>query len=76
MTIEQVLIICIGIIVVMLAAYGAVVFFWHREDKAVSGRWEIGCRIRTAHDPHDFLPGVWCVYVHYTDGTNEWERIQ
>jgi len=75
MTIEQALILLTGIIVAMLAAYAAVLYLWHREDKPISGRWEIGSCIRTAHDPHHFLPGVWRTNAHYNDGTSEWERI-
>jgi len=75
MTIEQALILCVGFIVALLAAYAAVLYLWHREDKPVDGRWELGCRIRTAHDPHGFLPGVWRISANYNDGTSEWERI-
>jgi len=52
-----------------------VLFLWRREDKPASGRWEIGCSIRTAHNPHHFLPGAWRVRAHYDDGTSEWERF-
>ena len=58
----------VGYILVMLVE-------WYREDEPVSGRWEIGCRIRTAHDPHKRLPGVWRAAVHFDDGSSEWERI-
>ena len=75
MTLEQTLVFLIGTIVAMLAAYAAVLYLWHREDEPISGRWEIGCRIRTAHDPHQFLPGVWRTSARYNDGTSEWERI-
>ena len=75
MTIEQALTLCVGIIVAMLAAYAAVLYLWRREDEPVNGHWEIGCRIRTAHDPHHFLPGTWRVRAHYDDGTSEWERF-
>jgi len=75
MTIEQALILCVGFIVALLAAYAAVLYLWHRENKPVSGRWEVGCCIRTAHDPHHFLPGAWRVRAYYDDGTSEWERI-
>ena len=75
MAIEQMLTLLAGIIVAMLAAYAAVVFLWHREDKPIDGRWELGCRIRTAHDPHQFLPGIWRTSARYNDGTSEWERI-
>ena len=75
MTLEQALILCVGFIVAMLAAYAAVLYLWHREDKPTDGRWELGSRIRTAHDPHQFLPGVWRTSARYNDGTSEWERI-
>ena len=75
MTIEQALILCVGVIVALLAAYAAVLYLWRREDEPVNGHWEIGCCIRTAHDPHHFLPGTWRVRAHYDDGTSEWERF-
>jgi hypothetical protein len=75
MAIEQALILLTGIIVALLAAYAAVLYLWHHEDKPIDGRWEIGCCVRTAHDPHHFLPGVWRISTHYNDGTSEWERI-
>jgi len=75
MTIEQALILLTGIIVALLAAYAAVLYLWRREDEPVNGHWEIGCCIRTAHDPHHFLPGTWRVRAHYDDGTSEWERF-
>ena len=57
----------VGYILVML-------FEWHREDEP-NEHWPTGCRIRTAHDPHHFLPGVWRTSARYNDGTAEWERI-
>ena len=75
MTLEQTACFLAGTIVAMLVAYMAVLFLWRREDKPVSGRWEIGCSIRTAHNPHHFLPGAWRVRAHYDDGTSEWERF-
>ena len=75
MTLEQTLVFLIGTIVAMLAAYAGVLYLWHREDKPDDGRWEVGCCIRTAHDPHGFLPGVWRISAHYNDGTSEWTRI-
>ena len=75
MTIEQTLIFLIGTIVAMLAVYAVVIYLWHREDKPVSGHWEIGCRIRSSRDPHSFLPGVWMPSVTFSDGSREWERI-
>jgi len=76
MAIEQMLVLLAVIIVAMLAAYGAVLFLWHREDKkAANARWEVGCRIRSERDPHKFLPGVWMTSVHFADGSREWVRI-
>jgi len=76
MTLEYALILLAGFITVMLAAYILVMMFqWYREDKPDDGRWEIGCCIRTAHDPHGFLPGVWRISAHYNDGTSEWQRV-
>ena len=76
MAIEQMLTLLAGIIVAMLAAYAAVVFLWHREDKtATNDHWEVGCRVRTSRDPHRFLPGVWTPSVTFNDGSREWTRI-
>jgi len=48
---------------------------WYREDALANERWEVGCRIRSARDPHAFLPGVWRTSAVFADGAKEWERI-
>ena len=48
---------------------------WYSEDALVNDRWEVGCRIRSARDPHAFLPGVWRTSAVFADGAKEWERI-
>jgi len=76
MTLEQSLVLLVGAIVAMLVAYAGVLYLWRREDKAAANaRWEIGCRVRTTRDPHEFLPGVWMPSVTFNDGSREWERI-
>ena len=72
-------------IVALLASYLFVLRVkWFREYKARrqigaypvdAQRWEVGCRIRTARDPHAFLPGVWRTSAVFADGAKEWERI-
>ena len=76
MTIEQTLIFLIGTIIAMLAAYAFVLYVWRREDTTTANdHWEVGCRIRSSRDPHNFLPGVWMPSVTFSDGSREWERI-
>jgi len=77
MTLEQALILLAGLIAAILAAYILVMLFqWSREDEPVSEQWEVGCRIRTVHDPNYFLPGSWRINAHYDDGTSEWVRTK
>jgi len=76
MTIEQAIVLLAAFIASVLVGYILMMLVeWRREDKPVDGHWEIGCCIRTAHDPHHFLPGTWRVRAHYDDGTSEWERF-
>jgi hypothetical protein len=76
MTLFQAILFLSAFFVAVLVGYILVMLFeWYREDEPVSGRWEVGCRIRTVYDPHGHLPGVWRVAVRFDDGSSEWERI-
>ena len=76
MTLFQMIIYLSLFIAALLISYILVMLFrWHQEDVLVSDRWEVGCRIRTARDPHAFLPGVWRISAVFADGAKEWERI-
>ena len=76
MTLFQMLLTLLLFIVALLASYILVrMFQWRQENTLISDHWEVGCRVRTARDPHAFLPGVWRTSAVFADGAKEWERI-
>jgi len=76
MTLFQMLMTLSLFLAAMLVSYILVMLFhWRQENELVSDRWEVGCRIRSARDPHHFLPGVWRTSAVFADGAKEWERI-